>query len=101
MCVCVAFFALTLCYILLSFLSILHGVYTRDCSCIYMTITSHHHMYIHTYVFICGRHIQVCISYNTPFGAVARIYARCPRVHSARGHRAYIHVGAIAPEGVL
>ena len=29
---CVAFFALTLCYILLSFLSIPYGVYTRDCS---------------------------------------------------------------------
>ena len=28
--VCITFFALTLCYILLS---TLHGVYTRDCSC--------------------------------------------------------------------
>ena len=27
------FFALTLCYILLPFLSTLHGVYTRDCLC--------------------------------------------------------------------
>ena len=33
--VCVVLFALTLCYILLSFLSILHGVYTRDCSCVH------------------------------------------------------------------
>ena len=39
MCVCVAFFALTLCYILLSFsFYSIYGVYTRECSCIYMYI---------------------------------------------------------------
>ena len=31
-CIYITFFALTLCYIILPFLSTLHGVYTRDCS---------------------------------------------------------------------
>ena len=42
-------FALTLCYILL-FLSTLHGVYKRDCSCIPVCM----YVYMYTCMYVCA-----------------------------------------------